>query len=280
MNKNAGLVIPVLALVVTGAVFSLTLIGVTLYKNFTGTTVLGDKITPQPVHRGVMTDGVRVYPRKMPSGETTPVLVEGKLTKGFTPDKITVRLVSQDAAVAEFPSGVKAVPTVVLVDELGNKFPASVKCLDFVGRKVADDVYVKVDAADSDSTRSDLRAFKSYAMGKPMIPAKDEAIGKLPNTGLLKAGVTPKTDFEEELRRPLSKLGLKPYLYFQCDVIYPKVPVATDKVEVMVRNLGALCEKPTGCMDVNVEVTGQKTRHDTNGAPELKKYNTKSTFTK
>ena len=40
--------------------------------------------------------------------------------------------------------------------------------------------------------------------------------------------------------------------------VYPKVPVATDKVEVMVRNLGALCEKPTGCVDVNVEITGAK----------------------
>lgn len=280
MNKNAGLVTPVLALVATGAVVSLTLIGVTMYKNFTGTTVLGDMTSPTPVLKGVKAEGLRVYPKRMPSGETTPVIVEGKLTKGFTPDKITVRLASRDAAVAEFPSGVKAVPTVVLVDELGNKFPASVKCLDFVGRKVVDDVYVKEEVADSDSARPDLKAFKSYAIGKPMMPAKDETIGTIPNTGLLKPGVTPKTDFEEELKRPLSKPGLKPYLYFQCDVVYPKVPVATDKVEVMVRNLGALCDKPTGCMDINVEVTGQKTRHDTNGAPELKKYSTKSTFTK
>lgn len=280
MKKSAGFSTLVLALAVAGVTLSVTFLGASMYKNFTGNSVLGDKITIMPPVKIGPVDGVRVYPRKVPVGETTPIVVEGKLVKGFAPEKLTIRLSSVDAAVAEFPSGVKAVPTVMLVDETGNKFPASVKCTDVAGRKVADDVYVKEESADVDGSRPDLQEFTLYAMGKPMMPAKGTNRDKMPDTGLLKAGVTPKTNVEEDLKKPLSKTGQRPYSYFQCDLAYPKVPVVTDKVEVMVRNLGVLCEKPTGCSDVKVEVTGSKTRHEMGGTPLVKKYNSNTMFTK
>ncbi len=280
MKNNDGLFAPVLALVVTGVVLSLTLVGVAMYKNFTGNTVLGEMTSPGPSIKGVPLQGARIYPRRVPVGETTPVVVEGKLVKGFTPDKLTVRVASKDASVAEFPSGIKAVPTVVLVDEAGNKFPASIKCLDFVGRKVVDDVYVKDDVRELDSSRPDLQQFKMNFMDKPMMPAKDDTTGRVPNTGLLKPGVTPRTDVEEDLKKVMTKPGLKPYSYFQCDVVYPKPPVPTDRIEVMVRNLGVLCDKPAGCLDVNVDITGTKTKPETGGTPVVRRYNTKTMFTK
>ncbi len=280
MKKSAGFSTLVLAVAVAGVAVSVTLLGNSMYKSFTGNSVLGDTISTMPPLKDGLQGGVRVYPRKVPLGETTPIVVEGKLTKGFAPNKLTIRLASQDAAVAEFPSGVKAVPTAVLVDEAGNKFPASIKCLDFMGKKVVDDVYVKDEAVEFDNQRPELKEFKIYTMDKPMMPSKDDAVGRVPNTGLLKPGVTPKTNVEEDLRKTFTKPGLRPYSYFQCDVVYPKLPVATDKVEIMVRNLGALCEKPTGCADVNVEISGSKTAPESGGAPVVKKYNTRTTFSK
>lgn len=280
MKSTSGFSTLVLAVVVAGVAVSVTLLGTSMYKSFTGNSVLGEQITTMPPVKEPTGDGVRVYPKKIPVGETTPVVVEGKLVKGFTPEKLVIKLASQDAAVAEFPSGVKAVPTVVLVDEAGNKFPASVKCLDFMGRRVVDDVYAKDDVKDLDTARPDLKQFKLFAANKPMMPAKDEVVGKVPETGLLKPGVTPKTNLEEDLRKAFTKPGLKPYLYFQCDVAYPKPPMPTDKVEVMVRNLGVLCDKPAGCVDVNVEVAGSKAKAGTGGAPMVKKYTTKTMFAK
>jgi hypothetical protein len=281
MKKSAGFSTLVLAAAVAGVAVVVTFLGNSVYKSFTGNSVLGEKISTMPPVTDSTMDGVRVYPKKVPVGETTPIVVEGKLIKGFIPNKLTIRLASQDAAVAEFPSGVKAVPTVTLVDEAGSKFPASIKCLDFVGRKVVDDVYIKDEQVEFDNTRPELKEFKLSAMDKPKVPAKDEGIGKIPNTGLLKPGVTPKTNVEEDLKRTFStKPGLKPYSSFQCDVVYPKVPVATDKVEVMVRNLGALCEKTAGCGDVNVELVGSKTGSETGATPVVKKYITKTMFTR
>jgi len=281
MKKSAGFSTLVLAVVVAGVAVSVTLLGNSMYESFTGNSVLGEKISTMPPLKDGSLDGVRVYPKKVPVGETTPIIVEGKLIKGFAPNKLTIKLASQDAAIAEFPSGVRAVPTVTLVDALGNKFPASIKCLDFIGRKIVDDVYVKDEVVEFDNTRPELKEFKMHVMDKPKMPAKDEGTGNVPNTGLLKPGVTPRTNVEEDLRRTFaSKPGLKPYSYFQCDVVYPKVPVATDKVEVMVRNLGALCEKPTGCVDVNVEIAGSKAALDAGGAPVVKKYTTKTMFVK
>lgn len=280
MKKSAGFSTLVLAVAVAGVAVTVTLLGNSMYRSFTGNSVLGDKITTMPPLKRELVDGVRVYPKKVPVGETTPLVVEGKLIKGFAPEKLIIRLASQDAAIAEFPSGVSAVPTVTLVDESGSKFPASIKCLDFIGRKVVDDVYIKDESVEFDNTRPELKEFKMYTMDKPKMPAKDENIGKVPNTGLLKHGVTPKTNIEEDLKRTFTKPGLKPYAYFQCDVVYPRPPIATDKVEVMVRNLGALCEKPAGCVDVNVEITGSKSRSEVGGAPVVKKYMSKTIFVK